>query len=274
MNSAAYEVIASAAERRAKNHDYDDVMGAVWRLAVYDPVHEGRPFTNVGGRRALDLIGRLAALRGDAHVLDVGCGLGETSRYLAEQFGCRVTGVDVNHEQIARARALTSAVARVTFEHADVLTWRAPAAYTAVCAVDALSLLPGTFLLVCRLAEVLAGGGTLGIADVVAGPRMTAALREQLWRADGFVSLPSLKDYATLLRAAGYEDVQVLDRGAWAVECFAAIDGTLHARGDEIAREAGAEVVAVWRRIAAAYLDAFQAGALGYAVAVGRVSCV
>jgi ubiquinone/menaquinone biosynthesis C-methylase UbiE len=43
-------------------------------------------------------------------VLDVGCGLGGPSRMLADEYGCRVTGIDLNEEYIRTARGLSELV--------------------------------------------------------------------------------------------------------------------------------------------------------------------
>ncbi len=41
------------------------------------------------------------------HVLDVGCGVGGPARFLAETYGCRVTGIDLTAEYIEVARMLS-----------------------------------------------------------------------------------------------------------------------------------------------------------------------
>jgi len=48
--------------------------------------------------------GKLAA---GMHVLDLGCGIGGSSRYLAGALGCRVTGIDLTPEYVEVARELT-----------------------------------------------------------------------------------------------------------------------------------------------------------------------
>ena len=49
----------------------------------------------------------MAAPREEMHVLDVGCGVGGSARYLASTYGCRVTGVDLTEEFVTVAKMLT-----------------------------------------------------------------------------------------------------------------------------------------------------------------------
>ena len=49
-------------------------------------------------------------LNSSDYVLDVGCGLGGTTRYLADQHGCRVEGIDLTEEYIRIGKRLNDMV--------------------------------------------------------------------------------------------------------------------------------------------------------------------
>ncbi len=86
-------------------------------LAPVDEFH-------VRGREATIELAALARLPPNLHVLDVGCGLGGSARYLASAHGCQMTGVDLTHEYIEVATALAKLVglsAAVTFQQGSAL---------------------------------------------------------------------------------------------------------------------------------------------------------
>ena len=68
-------------------------------LAPVDEFH-------IGGRSAsADFLDQLK-LSPDHHVLDVGCGLGGPVRFAANQYGCRLTGIDLTDEFVKTGRVL------------------------------------------------------------------------------------------------------------------------------------------------------------------------
>jgi ubiquinone/menaquinone biosynthesis C-methylase UbiE len=91
-------------------------------LTVEDlaPIDE---FHTRGRESTLEVL-ELANLKASDLVLDVGCGLGGTARYLAEQYECNVVGLDLTEEYISVGNKLTNLVGlsdRVELRHGSAL---------------------------------------------------------------------------------------------------------------------------------------------------------
>ena len=74
-------------------------------LGYYDFMgYMGVPFFNIGGAASMDRLAELCRIDEDTVVLDVGCGTGGNSCYLAEKYGCRVVGIDIAEQMIRYAQ--------------------------------------------------------------------------------------------------------------------------------------------------------------------------
>jgi len=62
------------------------------------------------GKESTVEIANLAQLKSHHRVLDVGCGLGGSARYIANKYGCSVVGIDLTDEYIDVANKLTELV--------------------------------------------------------------------------------------------------------------------------------------------------------------------
>ncbi|MFQ5962593.1 MAG: SAM-dependent methyltransferase, partial [Candidatus Methylomirabilales bacterium] len=91
LTAAIFEALAAAGK------DVDNLT--LQDLAPVDEFH-------VRGREATAELARSARLDETMHVLDVGSGVGGPSRYLAAEFGCRVTGLDLTEEYCRAAQVL------------------------------------------------------------------------------------------------------------------------------------------------------------------------
>ncbi len=136
-------------------------------LAPVDEFH-------IRGREATLELGRAAGLDANKRVLDVGSGVGGTSRCLAKKFGCRVTGIDLTDEY-CRAAAMLSARVGLT----DLVDYRQgdatslpfeDATFDVVWTEHVAMNIPDKPRLYQEMHRVLKPGGTLAIYDVLAGP--------------------------------------------------------------------------------------------------------
>ena len=76
------------------------------------------------GRESTREVAGLADIKPPDLILDVGCGLGGTARYLAVQYNCHVVGMDLTKEYIAVGKKLTELVGlsdRVELFHGNAL---------------------------------------------------------------------------------------------------------------------------------------------------------
>ena len=76
------------------------------------------------GKESTVEIANLAQLQPHHNVLDVGCGLGGSARYIADQHGCSVIGIDLTDEYIDVANKLTEFVNltdKVSFKQGSAL---------------------------------------------------------------------------------------------------------------------------------------------------------
>jgi tocopherol O-methyltransferase len=97
-------------------------------------------------------------------VLDVGCGLGGSSRHLARKFGASARGVTLSPVQVERATALTSAsgLSNVSFQVADALALPFPdGSFDLVWSLESGEHMPDKRRFLAEMARVCAPGGRI-----------------------------------------------------------------------------------------------------------------
>lgn len=62
------------------------------------------PFFNVGGVPSTNQLAELLRIGENTRILEVGCGTGGNACYLANKYGCRVTGIDIAEHMVKQAQ--------------------------------------------------------------------------------------------------------------------------------------------------------------------------
>ena len=136
-------------------------------LAPIDQFH-------IRGRMATLELARAAGLDAAKYVLDVGSGVGGTSRCLAKEFGCRVTGIDLTDEYCRAATMLTAKIGLthlVDFRQGDATELPFDDQTFDIVWTEHVAMnIPDKTRLYKEMHRVLKPGGTLAIYDVLAGP--------------------------------------------------------------------------------------------------------
>jgi len=148
----------------------------------------------------------------DSHVLDIGSGMGGPAIYLAQQTGCRVTGIDAAAEnvQLAQTAAAEVGVAeQVAFVLADAASASFPAgAFDAIVSHDAFATIPDKARMLAQGWRWLRPAGRLAATLIV-------MLGEPLQAPESAGRLawpiPTAGDYRLLVEAAGFDILKLDD---------------------------------------------------------------
>lgn len=110
--------------------------------------------------------GSLENLPAGTTLLDVGCGIGGSSRILAKDYNFDVTGVTISPQQVKRAQELTPEGVNAKFQVDDAMALSFPdASFDVVWSVEAGPHMPDKAVFARELLRVLKPGGILVVAD-------------------------------------------------------------------------------------------------------------
>jgi MPBQ/MSBQ methyltransferase len=99
-------------------------------------------------------------------VLDVGCGIGGSSRILAKDYGFEVTGITISPNQVQRAQELTPQGVNAKFQVDDALALSFPDnSFDVVWSIEAGPHMPDKAKYAQEMMRVLKPGGILMVAD-------------------------------------------------------------------------------------------------------------
>ena len=210
-----------------------DRLSFLYRMFWGEHLHHG--YWN-GGETArlaqIQLMEQLAQRAGiprGANVLDIGCGVGGSALWLADELECQVTGMTISPVQAgmatrkAKARGIGG---RVRFEVKDANRWRPePASFDVVWIMESSEHFPDKKNFFERCAVALKPGGTLAVCAWLRrdGPmppgeqKLVATIAEAMMSA----SLDSLSTYSEWMRDAGLtvmaaEDITLHVEPTWA----------------------------------------------------------
>jgi len=267
-----YEV--SDAELLEKNRIYDEAANPLWQTVVYEPVHGGWGFTNMGGRAILDYVGAFAEASETKRALELCSGLGDTCFYLAEKFDCHVTGVELNKHQIAhaiqKAARDPNLAAKVEFLEGDVRHWKPEQLFDVAFTLDSLMLVNSVEEILRNLHSALKPGGVVVLTEMTSGPNVTDELLNIIWRIDGMITVPQPLEYDKMLTAAGFSDVEITDVTFLAEDCFQKMAGAVQTQKEKLLEIIDETEIGNWEKLTQFYLDCFRNEQFSYSRITAR----
>lgn len=150
----------------------DGILEFYWgehiHLGYYGAPPQQRDFLQAKADFVHEMVrwGGLDKLPAGTTVLDVGCGIGGSSRILGRDYGFAVTGITISPGQVQRAQALTPPELNVKFQVDDAMALSFPdASFDVVWSIEAGPHMPDKAVFARELMRVLKPGGVLVVAD-------------------------------------------------------------------------------------------------------------
>jgi arsenite methyltransferase len=168
---------------------------------------------HLGGQEATQKVIDSCQITKNSYILDVGCGVGVTSCYLAKSVGCRVMGVDINGEMVNRSRERAvreKLTGLVEFKTADAQDLPFPDETFDVVITESVTAFPEDKALAVReYARVTKIGGFVALNESTwlktpVPPEIVAWASQDL---GANVKPHTAEDWERLLAGAGLQDI-------------------------------------------------------------------
>jgi arsenite methyltransferase len=166
-----------------------------------------------GGTRLTRQLAGAALISPDAEVLDVACGIGNTTRLIAAEFGANVIGCDISSGNLERAAGTDQQdgpAARTKYIRCDAAQLPfASGSFDVVICECSLCLFDDLDATLDEIRRVLKPGGRIGISDFFLEAPVPEALDNLLGQVLCVASAQSKEAYRRAIVGSGFEFVRI-----------------------------------------------------------------
>ncbi|MFJ6267750.1 class I SAM-dependent methyltransferase [Lysinibacillus xylanilyticus] len=163
-----------------------------------------------GGINLTKEIFKAESINENSRILDVGCGTGQTSAYLAETYEAKVTGIDINSEMVAKAKR------RMKKNHLPVKIMQ--------CSIEQVPLPDHTFDFIIsesvlsfvnkpnalkEIFRLLKKGGRFIAIEFTINQPLEEKNEEEIIQFYGFDSCLMKKDWVALFNQASFKNIHI-----------------------------------------------------------------
>ncbi len=160
--------VASAYDSWTEDRLLERLWGEHIHLGFYPPDNKKIDFRKAKEQFVHELVrwSGLDSLPKGSRILDVGCGIGGSSRILAKYYGFNVTGITISAAQVKRAKELTPTELNCRFRVMDALDLSFPdGSFDGLWSVEAGAHMNDKDKFADEMLRVLRPGGYLAVAD-------------------------------------------------------------------------------------------------------------
>jgi len=202
---------------KAKVREHYDRMSPYYYALWGEHIHHGYWIRGDESKETaqVQLIEHLAEAAGvqpDAQILDVGCGFGASSVYLARRYRAKATGITISTVQVEMAnKAAATAGVNANFLLMDAEAMTFDKSFDVVWSVESISHYQDIPRFFTSAAKLLKPGGTLAITDWFKRKGLTLGEHKRFLHDlehGMMVELQTMEDYARYMAAAGLKVVR------------------------------------------------------------------
>jgi len=202
----------------------------------------GKNFRCSGGLELIEENSKLLNITSASKVLDVGCGTGGNTFYMAEVCGATVVGVDFSSNMLETAKERlqeypAEVQQNVTLEYGDITKKEYPAeTFDIIYSRDTILHISEKVELFTKFKSWLKPGGSVLIMDFCVGDQELSP-RCLKWINDYQYNMCTVKTYGGYLESAGFTDVTATDITSKVLPFAKAELESFHSRKEEFFKE-------------------------------------
>ena len=169
-----------------------------------------------GGLDLTRELGERLGIKENDKVLDIACGTGTSAIFLAKNFGCKVTGIDLAKKNIEEAinnsyKENVSGLVDFKFGDAEKIDFENES-FDFVIAECSFCLFPDKKKASDEMFRVLKSDGKLGMSDVVVNGELPEKMKSILYKFICIEDARSENEYKNILESSGFRNFYFEDR--------------------------------------------------------------
>ncbi len=249
----------------------DEIYRTIWgdNLHLGVPCSEGCPHPEAM-EHTNEIMARAVRLGPGVMVLDLGCGYGSTARYLASNFGCHVTGVNISGRELelARDRGAEAGLDRLlTFEYGDFHGLEcADGSYDVVWSQEAFLHAADKNTVLAECQRVLRAPGSLIFTDVLVRKDTPQDDRAKIYDRVKSPDMWDFDDYLDGLADQGFGVTKAEDWSQYVARSYAWVRDRLVEQRDALLPRVGVETIDGTVESLSFWVDSANEGKIGWAL--------
>jgi tocopherol O-methyltransferase len=212
-----HDVAMPRYNEKKKIREHYDVVSPYYQSLWGEHLHHGYWITGKETKekaqdQLIDYVASAANLASECSVLDVGCGYGGTSIYLAEHYKADATGITISPVQVEMANeAARKARVKANFLCMDAEAMEFNRSFDVIWSTESISHYPNNEKFFSSAAKLLKPGGTMAVTDWFKKENLTP--REHKKRLEPiergmFVELHTMDAYSSLMTKNGLQVIK------------------------------------------------------------------